>query len=1404
MQNKPGVSEFQKKSKMSRVSRSATPDSPRRLTPPIPQSAKVKSTVSVPSDDVAGPSGTPKMLKRLRRVSSSSSSDSSETTDSEMSQGDKNKIKKLKKKLKRLERRSTISIPGQFRFGEEQLIPVYDPQKTEQSIDRWVRRVDELMRCYGWDNRTVMRLVATRLSGMARKWFDRLEETALNWKQLKKLIVKQFTTPLPFSKLLREAAVYEAYGGQDLGEYCFTKLDKLRALKLKIPEEYLVDAVIGGIPDEGIARSARASRFQDTTQLYGYLSTLGKMSSRRSDNRSSGNVARQWPGQSLNVQERGRNKGDSVLQCFNCKGQHLVRDCPKPKIECFSCKRLGHKRYECPMRYRAKRNGKDDKVNEISAAKVPPKNPYEKRVILNGTSFPCLVDTGSSRTLIRKSVATKLHLDVKTINAEFTLRSFDGHRVEPLGVARVHVRLEQPSVELDVIVLRDGEMNYDCILGRDFISAPNVMLVAVGDQLLLRELGEVKDICELECFEVQEGGQINFGEISEVEKASCRKLLEEFGDRISTCMSNLGKTKSASMTIKLISDEPIVYNPYRLPLLEREILGKIIQELLDNGIIRESTSSYASPVILVKKKTNDFRMCVDYRRLNAVTIKEKYPLPLIDEQLDRLGRDESGNQYKFFITLDLASGFYQVPMNEDSIDKTAFITPDSHYEFLRMPFGLCNAPAVFQRLINKVLGPLRNKIAFPYIDDVIIPATTVNEGLKRLRKVLEAFRAHDLTLKLSKCYFFLTVVDYLGREISADGIRPGKRKTEAISRMCEPKTVRQVRQFLGLSGYFRKFVKDYAKIVEPLTRLTKKNVKWQWNTEQQRAFDKIKAVLITRPVLAIFNHTLVTELHTDASTTAVAAILFQTDSEGVQHVVAYFSKQTTIEQRHYHSYELETMAVVYALQYFRVYLLGLRFTVVTDCSALRTTFSKRDLVPRVGRWWLQVQDFNFDIKYRPGARIPHVDAISRLPIVEGVNQIDITEADWILAAQLQDDKISRIRHILLNAEQTTETKQYFKEYVLQDEKVFRRMPGGQKLWVVPKLARWQVVRLCHDKAGHQSMENTVRRIQMNYWFPKMRRFVKKYVDACLNCNYYKSVERRRRGKLHPIEKHPIPFYTIHVDHVGPFETSRSGNKFLLVIVDAFTKFVIIEAVRSTKAKPVIRALQNVMCLFGVPTRIISDRGSAFTSKSFQVFCESYAIKHVLNAVATPRANGQCERYNKTIVSMLSTMSVEKDSDEWDTYVKSVQSALNTAFNRSINTTPVKALLGYQATSMAESTLINSIRSTMERLDLKELRGQIKEHIDADQQKQKEYYDKKRRDAIVFHEGDLVRVVITSESNTGSSKKLLPRYKGPFRVVKVLQNDRYEVEDLREGRRRRKVRVVMAADKMEPWITVMQK
>lgn len=423
-------------------------------------------------------------------------------------------------------------------------------------------------------------------------------------------------------------------------------------------------------------------------------------------------------------------------------------------------------------------------------------------------------------------------------------------------------------------------------------------------------------------------------------------ILQEFRDLFGTVSEHFGQAKSAEMVINLTDHQPFTYRPYRMAEMEKEKVRTIVSELLGAGIVRESSSCYASPVLLVKKKDGHDRMCIDYRKLNLKTIKDRYPLPRIDDQIDKL----SG--CSVFTSLNLSSGYHQIPIAEQSKHLTSFVTPEGQYEYNRMPFGLSNAPAVFQRMMNQILGPYRD-IAAVYLDDVILPSKNPEENLCSVHTIFQTLRNENLTLNINKCVFLCSTINYLGFEIDQYGVRPGAAKIEAVRYFPVPKAVKQVRQFLGLTGYFRKFVKNYSAIVKPLTTLTKKNIPWHWGAPETKAFEDLKSRLIERPILAIYDPTLATEIHTDASQDGIAGILLQY-YESQLRPVAYYSRHTNKAERKYHSFELETLAVVETLLKFRVYLLGLSFKVITDCNALKTASSKRNLIPRIARWWLQL------------------------------------------------------------------------------------------------------------------------------------------------------------------------------------------------------------------------------------------------------------------------------------------------------------------------------------------------------------------------------------------------------------------------------------------------------------------
>ncbi|KAI8430206.1 hypothetical protein MSG28_000554 [Choristoneura fumiferana] len=846
-------------------------------------------------------------------------------------------------------------------------------------------------------------------------------------------------------------------------------------------------------------------------------------------------------------------------------------------------------------------------------------------------------------------------------------------------------------------------------------------------------------------------------------------LLNSYRDCFAFTLEELGETSFAEMCIQLKDDTPVTYRPYRLSLSEREKVNTIVSNMLANGIIRESKSEYASPIILVAKKNGEPRLCVDYRALNRKTVKEKFPMPIIDDQIDSL------SEQVYFTSLDLTSGYHQVPISEESKHVTAFVTPDGHYEYNRMPFGLTNAPAVFQRLVLNLLKRRPISGVSAYMDDIIIATKTLDEGIEKLQGVLDILKEANLTLNLAKCNFFKRRIDYLGFEISSTGVRPGQKKVEAVAAFKTPQNVHEVRQFVGLSSFFRRFVQNYASIAKPLTSLTKNNVPWVWGEDQCTALSKLKEILTSRPVLAIYNPKYETELHTDASSIGLGGILLQRpNNETTFRAVAYFSRQTTAEEQHYHSYELETLAVVSSLKRFRVYLLGLQFKVVTDCNALRTTLTKRDLIPRIARWWLLVQEFSFSIEYRPGSQLAHADALSRNPVPfekENLSTVmQIGEIHWLQAVQMSDPKLYHVKAVLDTKCQ--EAKDIRNNYELKDGKIYRRV-GDELRWAVPRDARWKIMQQCHDQAGHFSYDKTLEKIRRDYWFPRMAQFARKYVRACIPCAHAKVPGGKKQGMLHPIPKINAVFHCFHIDHLGPFVKSKRGNVYILGIIDSFTKFIILRSVKNTKSKTSINVLKEVFSLFGTPKILISDRGTSFTSNEFKAYIDSVGIKHTLNAVATPRANGQIERYNRSVLASLTALCHGNDDRDWDLKLTEVQWSLNNTVNQTTGKSPAAIIFGKPTVSVSEGHLHElGDKEQVPPEAIERIREEVANNVETQQEKMKSRYDSKRCKAKVYEVGDLVMVQKNSKT-PGESHKLVSPFSGPYRVTAVFAHDRYE-------------------------------
>lgn len=761
-------------------------------------------------------------------------------------------------------------------------------------------------------------------------------------------------------------------------------------------------------------------------------------------------------------------------------------------------------------------------------------------------------------------------------------------------------------------------------------------------------------------------------------------------------------------------------------------------------------------------------------------------------------------------------------METTSIPKTAFVTPSGQFEFVKMPFGLANAPAVFSRTLKLALGRLVNnpnsntQITSPkdstvavYLDDIILPTVTVQEGLALLEHVLELLKQANLRLNLNKCSFLKTTTDYLGHEITAGMVRPGQHKINSVIKYRTPSSVHEVRQFMGLASYFRKFIKNFASIARPITELTKKERPWHWGAHQNEAFETLKSLLTDRPVLAIYNRDAKTELHTDASKVGLGGILMQYQADDTLKPVAYFSRVTSREEQFYHSYELETLAVVESLKRFRIYLVGIPLKVVTDCIAVRTTLVKKDLIPRIARWWLTIQDYELEIEYRPGDRMRHVDALSRNPIppVEGhlshpelYNNVDVVdvqmidETDWALSVQLQDDNI---QHIVEQLRGGTNNPDITNNFILEEGRLYRKTLAGSR-FILPKLAKYSVLQKYHDEIGHPGFERVEKLVKAAYWFPHMTRFIRKYIKSCLQCAFRKSNYGRQEGELHPIEKVATPMHTMHVDHLGPFPKSKKGNSYTFMTIDAFTKYVFARSVRTVRSTDTVKELRQLFLQFGIPTRIISDRGTAFTSRYFKNFLEEFNVKHVLNAIAVPRANGQIERVNRTILDGLNTSITDECS--WDDKLQNIVWGINNTQHSTTKATPFSLMFAHESHLLPVSQSTQSASGLMPKEDLASRQARAKKNLDHNMTAMKQRFDKHHKRCTKYTIGQLVlwKGGVQKDS-VGVSKKLGNRYSGPYKVTGANHAiDRYTICSLKGMRGYRKFNANVAGDTLRPY------
>jgi len=706
-------------------------------------------------------------------------------------------------------------------------------------------------------------------------------------------------------------------------------------------------------------------------------------------------------------------------------------------------------------------------------------------------------------------------------------------------------------------------------------------------------------------------------------------------------------------------------NPRRQPMQFQKKIQDGIDEMLKNGVIKECESPWNSPIVCVKKKNSDeIRICLDFRKLNEITERPIFPIPNVDEILDNLGSAQ------FFSTIDFGNAYYQVELEESSKLKTAFSSRSQQYCFNRMPFGIAAAPATFQRLMNKVLDDLNWKIAIVYLDDIIVYSRTKEQHIENLKCVFEKIEKSGLKIKLEKCAFLKQEVKFLGHVLTKEGLSTDPEKTKAIMEMEAPKCVKQLRSFLGLCNYYRRFIKNYSFLSGPLEKLcssTNKNL--EWNKDCDEKFNFLKQKLMTTPILAFPDYQKSFILDTDASYDCIGAVLSQLNEEGKEQVVSYGSHSLNKHELGYCVTRKELLAIYYFVNNFKHYLYGKKFVVRTDHKAITFMIkTKKPLTAQFQNWIGFLSGLDIEFVYRKGSRknctncnqcqTCHENAKTSKLKTKVLSAMCDNRNKW----QRDNKEIDEIRNSLGDS-----NSRFFEE-----DDVIRTM--DDKIYI-PRTTRRDFILDCHSKLCHAGVQKCTKYIEPNFDMEDFDQIIKEVIRSCEICLKRKTFTGKTKEP--PINRNiREPFEVIYADFCGPLRQTKFGRRYIFAIIDATSKYIVLKAVNNQDVATLIKILRDEWILrFGAPKILHTDRGKSFEGRALVGLANECGFKIEYSSPYHHSSNGQIERQFRTIRDAIVTKLREKNSKDWAEYLPEVEFMLNATYHKTLMRSPAEVVFG---------------------------------------------------------------------------------------------------------------------------------
>nr|CAD2191876.1 unnamed protein product [Meloidogyne enterolobii] len=913
-------------------------------------------------------------------------------------------------------------------------------------------------------------------------------------------------------------------------------------------------------------------------------------------------------------------------------------------------------------------------------------------------------------------------------------------------------------------------------------------------------------------IEVDPTFKIDFSKSSlkEPDLGLLKSLCEEFSDIFSKSQYDLGSCKAGSHNIVTTTQEPITSKPHRTPFKYRDELKKHIQQLLNSGVMVQSDTPWVSNFVLVQKKDGGLRPCIDFRKLNEITVPDYFPLPRLETIMEKIGNCH------LYSSLDLSSGYLQIPLTEEASRKCGLITEEGIFQMTHLPFGLRNATAAFSRTMTHVLSGVENVLA--YVDDILVytKSPDVSDHLKTLRSVFERFRLFDLKLSPKKCKFAIDSMDFLGYTVSPKGYTPSLSRIEIIKNLSAPTTLKQVRRIVGMASFYRKHILGFATIVEPLTRLNKKNKAFEWGKDQMNAFQKIKDLLSEEPILTFPDYTSPFHIFTDASGVGHGAALMQKREEKFS-AIAYASRSLSANERKWPPVQIELGAIIYALRTFRPYIYLSEVELHSDHRPLAYLQSKSHQHPQLARWLIEIQNYNIKIVHIEGKKNTLADALSRahnsendntselediieFPVCLSLSIYDRTIHDPVLNTlnirtrdgetqqidlikeQTNDPEIFQILKFLYDGSLPDISEEKQKDFVVnaQNLKIISDILYFQPPESVPRIyapisLRALIFDSFHNNivgGGHMNLRKTLNKCSRRYYWPKMYSDILMWTKQCLVCQL-----RHNPIPLYRTEMRSVPantlFARIGLDLAGPLPLTESGNKHILNIICWFSKYVIAVPVPNTKSQTIAHALfKNVYLKFGGCTELITDNATTFTSEFFRSFCSLLYINKTYSTPYYSQGNSVTERSFRTFHNILAKYINPKEPN-FDEFLDAAAFCYNTSIHETTKETPFFLVFGRDPIFSIDQILDSTIYMPLPENDLSEFKTKLilslrkawnlaAEATKQAQQKSKTQYDKKSRSQIIAI-GD--RVLLRNYTGKiGTSQKFHLPWKGLFRVI----------------------------------------